>query len=498
MSFTHPQLLLALIGLPALWWILRAMPPRPRLVPFTALRLLDGLVSPPISIHTPWWLLVLRIFLASAIILAFAGPVWQSERQLDTGTDPIVMVVDNSWAGAPNWDSLIKIAQQRIESIQANDRAVMLLPSVGWDENETEAGFQSPAAALAALQRLVPRPEPARHSELAKVISQTVPNDATAVWFSDGYGTPGHTELIAVFDAMARLELFAPRPNRRALMMTGSKDQRALVVIRPGGGGKETITIDASDDGGVVLERIEHTLRPASAGAAGQRIELTLARETMRRVTRFQIAGQSSAGAVVLADNGWDRRLFGLIGGATVEGGTPLLAESHYLSQAITARHDHVTGRVDDLTLAGASILVLLGQSELRQEERATLLAWVRDGGMLLRFPGDTLRDELLVVPTIPRPRILGGALSWDQPGKLADFPSDSPFARLVVGDAITVARHFLADLQDTQPHQVWVELQNGLRWLSRSGSARARSCSFCYPHCPAGPTCRFLVCSYR
>ena len=488
MSFTHPLLLLALTGLPALWWLLRAMPPRPRQIPFTALRLLDGLISPPISVHTPWWLLVLRIFLAGTIIFAFAGLVWQGERQADTRTDPIVMVVDNGWASAPNWDRLVKVAQQRIESIQENDRKVMLLPSVGWAENEVDdqAGFQSPEAALAALRRLVPRPEPARHGELAAVIGQTVPRNATAVWFSAGYGTPGHAKLIAAFDTMAGLELFVPEPNRHALMMAGSEDQRALVVIRPSGGGKEAITIEASDDSGVVLERIEHMLRPASANEAGQRIELKLARETMRRVVRFQIAGQPSAGAVVLADNGWDRRLFGLIGGAVLESGTPLLAESHYLRQAITARHDHATGRADDLILAGASILVLLGQSEIRQEERAHLLKWVRDGGMLLRFPGDTLRDELLVLPTIPRPRILGGSLSWDQPGKLAAFPADSPFTRLAIGDNITVSRHFLADLKDTQPHQIWAELQNGAPLVVAKRIGKGQVVQFLLPALPS------------
>ncbi|MEE9196045.1 MAG: BatA domain-containing protein, partial [Alphaproteobacteria bacterium] len=42
-AFAAPWALVALIGLPVLWWLLRVTPPAPRLLRFPAIRLLFGL-----------------------------------------------------------------------------------------------------------------------------------------------------------------------------------------------------------------------------------------------------------------------------------------------------------------------------------------------------------------------------------------------------------------------------------------------------------------------
>ena len=46
LSFLSPWLLLALAGLPVLWWLLRLTPPAPRRQSFPAIRLLFDLVPP--------------------------------------------------------------------------------------------------------------------------------------------------------------------------------------------------------------------------------------------------------------------------------------------------------------------------------------------------------------------------------------------------------------------------------------------------------------------
>ena len=76
MIFTTPLLLLALVGLPILWWLLRATPPAPRVQSFPALRLLATLhPREETPARTPWWLLLLRLTAAALIIVGLAGPV---------------------------------------------------------------------------------------------------------------------------------------------------------------------------------------------------------------------------------------------------------------------------------------------------------------------------------------------------------------------------------------------------------------------------------------
>ena len=67
--FVYPYVLLALIGLPVLWVILRALPPRPKTRVFAAVPLLLGLQDQEVDKNKPpLWLIVLRSLIVALII----------------------------------------------------------------------------------------------------------------------------------------------------------------------------------------------------------------------------------------------------------------------------------------------------------------------------------------------------------------------------------------------------------------------------------------------
>src|ERR671935_153659 len=71
LAFVSPWLLVALAGLPIIWWLLRVTPPAPRRIAFPAIRLLLGLVPrEETPARTPLWLILLRMLLATLVILA--------------------------------------------------------------------------------------------------------------------------------------------------------------------------------------------------------------------------------------------------------------------------------------------------------------------------------------------------------------------------------------------------------------------------------------------
>ncbi len=103
LTFLSPWLLLALAGLPVLWWLLRLTPPAPRRQSFPAIRLLFDLVPPEETPHrTPPWLIALRLLLAALIILGFAEPLMNAQGEL-AGRKALMLVVDDSWAAAGGW-----------------------------------------------------------------------------------------------------------------------------------------------------------------------------------------------------------------------------------------------------------------------------------------------------------------------------------------------------------------------------------------------------------
>ena len=99
-SFIAPVALLGLIALPALWWLLRVIPPAPHRVRFPAIKLIMTLVNPKQSAaNSPLWLTLLRLALLTLVILGAAHPVLNADKRLD-GEGAIVLIVDDGWTAA--------------------------------------------------------------------------------------------------------------------------------------------------------------------------------------------------------------------------------------------------------------------------------------------------------------------------------------------------------------------------------------------------------------
>ena len=66
LAFVQPWVLLALAVLPALWWLLRIMPPAPKKISFPAVRFLLGLKpAEETPARMPLRLLILRLAIAA-------------------------------------------------------------------------------------------------------------------------------------------------------------------------------------------------------------------------------------------------------------------------------------------------------------------------------------------------------------------------------------------------------------------------------------------------
>ena len=81
-TFIAPFALLGLVALPALWWLLRVIPPAPRRVRFPAIKLIIPLVNPEQSAaKSPLWLTLLRLALVTLVILGAAHPMLNADNR---------------------------------------------------------------------------------------------------------------------------------------------------------------------------------------------------------------------------------------------------------------------------------------------------------------------------------------------------------------------------------------------------------------------------------
>src|SRR5580704_12497318 len=155
LGLAQPLVLLGLLSLPALWWLLRLVPPRPRRIAFPPTRILfDIAPREETPARTPWWLTLLRLALAGIIIIAAAGPQWNPPIEAASGHAPLLLLIDDGWAAAATWDARMHAADDLIARAEADNRGVAVMPL---SQTSRDISIAAPGAAQAQLRNLSPQ-----------------------------------------------------------------------------------------------------------------------------------------------------------------------------------------------------------------------------------------------------------------------------------------------------------------------------------------------------
>lgn len=488
LGFTTPALLAALLALPVLWWLLRAVPPAPVRRRFPGIALLLGLQErDPESQRTPWWLLALRIAALAALVLALAGPVL-NPRQTAPGSAPLLVVMDGTWASAPDWPRRIERVQQALTEARRTGRtaAVALLSA----PPDGELAFRGADYWLERLPSLAPQPY-APAPDLPDWL-ETLPEAFETLWLSDGLAHEGRTALHTALAARGPVLVFEPGRGVLALGAPAFEGGGVSLGLRRSAhdlaAATYTIAAIGLDPAGNERE-LARAPAPFPAGAREARAEFALQPELRNRITRFQVTGLRGAGAVSLSDDSLRRRKVALLDARDATEALALLAPLHYLRQALAPSADLIeSAGLDDLLLAAPDVLVLADMPGLTDDETQALLDWVEEGGLLLRFAGprmaaagsDTgndaapggfglrMQDPLLPVALRAGGRTVGGAMSWGAPRQLAPFRDGTPFAGLAVPQDVEIRAQVLAEPGPDLAERSIAELADGTPLVTR------------------------------
>lgn len=473
LAFSAPLLLGALLALPLLWVLLRVVPPRPRRISFPPTRLLFEIAPrEETSARSPWWLTALRMLLAALLILAAAGPIWNPPASVPTATGPLVLVLDQGWPSAGHWSARISAAHVLIDEAETAGRGIALLPTGDVPRENT---LLTPAAARDRLRSLTPVPyAPPRQEALARAAAllDSQP-EASLVFISDGVDAGNDVDITTAL---------APLKHDRALVISGDlpqplalegqrNDAEALIVkvLRPQAGPARTGLVEARDARGLELGTAPFTL---AEGAREGEARFTQPVEIRNEITRLEIAGERSAGAVQLLDKSWRRRTVGVISGTSTDRGQPLLAPTYYITRALApfadlrvAETGSATDNINRFLDQNLPVLILTDVGTIPETTRARLTRFVENGGVLVRFSGARLantRDDLLPVRLRHGGRVLGGSLSWETPQKLGSLTPEGPFRDLSTPDDVTVNRQVLAEPDAALRERTWATLGDG------------------------------------
>ncbi len=477
LAFATPLLLVALIALPILWWLLRAVPPAPIRRRFPGVALLLGLQDDDSQTDkTPWWLLLLRMLAVAAAIIGFAGPTLnpQTER---AGSGPLLIVMDASWASARDWSDRTERVGVLLDEAGRAGRPVALVALT--DLPVGELAFQSANAWAARLPSITPAPF-APDYDAAASWAEAVEADADVFWVSDGLAHQGRDDLLDALSGIGAVSAFqggrdviALAPPRFADGIIETDVQRHLAPAPR----EVTVVAHGLDPAGIPRDLARQTILLDANETLGT-AQFDLPPELRNRITRFEVAGIRSAGAVTLTDDALQRREVALIDAQGEDEGQALLSPLHYLRQALAPTADLIEGALSDMLLASPDALVLADVATLSPDEEAALIDWVERGGLLVRFAGprlaasDVARDAagpLMPVRLRVGGRTVGGAMSWGEPKALSPFPEGSPFFGLEVPPDVTVESQVMAQPDPLLSERTIASLTDGTPLVTRA-----------------------------
>lgn len=473
LAFASPWLLMALLALPLLWWLLRVTPPAPRYVNFPAVSLLSGLrAREETPARTPWWLLLLRLLIAALVILALAHPILNPGTRLaDRGT--LLLIVDDGWASAPRWQRRMQAISDVLDEAERLERPVVVVTTAPpEDEGPLRASdVLSAVDARRLVQALRPKPWPVDRLAAADVVhGLEVSSPLQTVWFTDDVlATPDEAQ--AVYDLTEHLQymgpvelLGEPTASRARVLLPPVENRKALgvAVMRSDSLGAASVWIRGIGERGQLLARLPATF---SDGELTAHAEIDVPLEVRNRLSRLEIEGEQSAGAVALLDERWRRRPVGLYSGDTLEAAQPLLSSIFYLDRALSPFSEVRSGTVAQLLERELAVMFLADIGVVVGPDGTAIEDWVEKGGVLVRFAGQKMAektDSLIPVTLRTGGRILGGALTWTQPARLDAFEESSPFFGLDVPEDVLVARQVLAEPSLDLSSKTWARLTDG------------------------------------
>lgn len=476
-GFASPLLLLGVLALPLLVLLLRAVPPAPILRRFPGVVLLLGLKDKESQTdRTPWWLLLIRLLAVAAIIVGFAGPVLNPRTETTGPADALLILVDGTWADAPYWDDRKAQIGALVDQAERDGRTTALVSLT--DLPPTTPEFFAAALVKASLSSLNPNPwEPV--TAALEEFAANLDGSFDTYWLSDGIQRDGNTALISALTAAGNVTVYDPALPALGLRTAQSVDGVIQISMSRSQAPQQTVSIRAMglDPAGIerVLAQEDINLE---AGTFTGTTSFELPSELRNRLTRFEIAGQNSAGAVTLTGDALRRREVALIDGGLNPEELELLSPLHYLREALEPSADLIAGTLDQILEANPDVIVLADVTDFVDAEERALTEWVQNGGMLLRFAGPRMAasdlartSEAPLMPVRLRSggRTIGGAMSWGEPKTLAPFSETSPFFGLQIPSDVAVSSQVLAQPDPSLANRVIAQLADGTPLVTRA-----------------------------
>ena len=484
--FGAPLALLGLIALPVIWYILRATPPTPKEADLPSLRLLDD-VTPrdETPARTPWWILLLRMLAAAAVIIGLSQPVYAPGASTGSETSgPVLVVLDNGWTSADRWSEMRSAAAGALEGESRDTPGHLLLTAprtLNVDPGERLSKTELPQR----VNSLDPASWGVDREDALARLEESGLQPGRILWVSNGLEPDTASPFARALADLAPLSVYAA-PPRGPMAITGlssDADGASVRVRRANIEGEAERYVSALTLDGAALATSEAIFGGGDREASAV---FDIPAAALARIARFTITGSEGAGSVWLWDSAARSRRVGLVSGESTA--QPLLSDMHYVRKALEPFATITEGDLPDLIAANPDAIIMTDIGQLASDLEEETAAWVEGGGALIRFAGPRMAgqtDSLVPTPLRRSSRAIGGALTWEDPQSIGSYPETSPFTGLNTPDDIKIRQQVLARPDPELARKTWARLTDGSPLVTATSRGQGMLVLF---HVTAGP----------
>ncbi|MEQ9348038.1 MAG: DUF4159 domain-containing protein [Thalassospira sp.] len=471
-TFLYPAMLAGLMILPVVWLLIRSAPRSPKNVIFPAARLLRGLKSQRRDIQrAPIWQTILRCIILTLLIIAAARPV-MNRNDFAQNNGAVLIIADNGWQSAANWAQYKTVLQQIANQARFDLQTVYIAQTAPEASGASTwklpdiVGPISSHDADSLIDRLQPRPWNSDYTALSDLISENPQMNNTIgsiLWLTDNMDSPGKATIASDLQDIAPITIISPTRSDRIAIRSLMRSRTGLVatIAHNRSETPREINLLARGDRGSVLLRHSGEL---AANTDQTEVAIFLPSDIANAIQAVGIEGIEDAATVFQTGARWQQRSVGVI---VSSGDSPGVLSDQYffLDRALSPYAEISYEPLGRLLEKKVDILVAAGPVSGLASQYEALERWVNEGGMLVRFAGDSsteIGNEFLPVTLRLGNRDFGGSMSWEKPKRLLDFPDSSPFFGIEVPQDITVTRQLLAEPDPDILSKTWARLTDG------------------------------------
>ena len=343
----------------------------------------------------PWWLLLLRLLLATALILAVARPLLNPQADLP-GKGPLMLVIDDGWSSAPGWTTRIAHAERLIQRAERASRLVALTGTAPAAARCAGACARArcgptrrapparlPAQALAdrpRRRRHRHRPDQARSRRLCRLAERRPRRRRRR---------QAH-RAAAKFDGAAGRAARRRRPRRCCCCRpTPRAATSRCTALRPVADGPRKTAVQAADDQGRVVARIE--LDFAATATKGEGVAAGAAGAAQPHgAARHRGAGRRG-------QHGAARRAHRAAGRSRSWASRPPPTASRCCRRSTSSRRaldPYVSLSIGDretVLTRNTAVLLIPDGAAPSAADRDEIAKWIERGGVAVRFAGPNL-----------------------------------------------------------------------------------------------------------